>query len=222
MDLVSVAVIDDNALLRNSLIERLEHTGKIKVLLSAISGADILSKVAHLPVSSRPLLYLMDIEMDDLDGIEATTRLKKIQPDALVIMLTVFEDEDKILRAIQSGASGYLLKDEPTDTLLRAIDDVLAGGSYMTPIIARKALNLLRSNTTEAEAQDADERPLTTREREILELIVSGVSYPDIAEALFISHETVRKHVRNIYEKLHVHNKVDAMRIAIKRKWFQV
>jgi DNA-binding NarL/FixJ family response regulator len=222
MQTIRAAIIDDNALLRKSLSERLEATGKIKVVLIAHSGADIINKVEHMPAHSLPDIFLMDIEMDDTDGIEATQRIKKQHPAALIMMLTVFEDEDKILRAIQAGASGYLLKDEPTDVVLRAVSDILSGGSYMTPIIARKALNLLRVGVPDVPEETEDERPLTAREREILERIVAGESYPDIAESLFISHETVRKHVRNIYDKLQVHNKVDAMRIAIKRKWFSV
>lgn len=221
MNEVRVAIIDDNALLRNSLKERLEQSGEIRVILQAVSGNDILRKLERMPDHSLPQVYLMDIEMDDMDGIEAAGRIKKQRPESLIMMLTVFEDEDKILGAIQAGASGYLLKDESTEEVIKAIHDILGGGSRMTPIIARKALNLLRSGSPEPESV-AGERPLTAREMEILERIVSGESYPQIADALFISHETVRKHVRNIYEKLHVHNKVDATRLAIRRKWFQL
>lgn len=165
----------------------------------------------------------MDIEMPVLDGIEAVAITKEIYPDVLCLMLTVFDNDDKLFEAIKAGACGYLLKDEKPVNILRAITEVVfEGGVPMSPRIAQKALLLLRNTNKpieESKNEQADSL-LSAREIEILQRIVDGLNYQQIGERLFISPHTVRKHTANIYEKLHVSNKASAIKLAIHKKWF--
>ena len=161
-------------------------------------------------------LVLMDIQMPVMDGIEATRILKERHPQVKVIMSTVFDDDENLFKAIMSGASGYLLKDEPPEMIHRSILMAMEGGAPMSAGIASKVLNLLRNQPSFEEEQE--EFGLTPRELEILEHLSKGLSYDQIAGNLFISSGTVRKHIENIYKKLQVHNKVEALRIATRNR----
>jgi DNA-binding NarL/FixJ family response regulator len=144
-------------------------------------------------------------------------------PGTRFLMLTVFDDDDKIFDAIRAGAVGYFLKDEKIENIIQGIKDVLdSGGSPMSPRIARKALNLLMNATVDTSKKEEDDSNLSDREKEILKLMVEGHDYKVVAEKLFISPHTVRKHIANIYEKLHVTSKVQAVRLAMKKKWFML
>ena len=163
--------------------------------------------------------------MPVMDGIEAVTIAKEVYPDTHFLMLTVFDDDDKLFEAIKAGATGYLLKDEKVSSIVKAITEIVfEGGVPMSPRIARKVLGLLRNSPEEAppttENGTEDDHMLSTREMEILNRIVDGLNYQQIGERLFISPHTVRKHIANIYEKLHVSNKASAIKIAIRKKWF--
>jgi DNA-binding NarL/FixJ family response regulator len=134
-----------------------------------------------------------------------------------VIMLTVFEDDDKVLNAIKAGADGYLVKDEKKERIIECIHDVVTGGSYMSPSVAIKTLKYLQKNYIPKEAVPGN--PLSHREQEILQLVIDGCSYADIAAKLFISMATVKSHIYHIYEKLHVSNKIEAARKATSNRW---
>ncbi len=185
----------------------------------ATNGQEAMDQLAKHPVD----VVLMDINMPMMNGIEATQKLKSLYPEVKVVMLTVFDENDKIFDSILAGASGYLLKDAKTVRIVEAIEDVLDGGAPMSPEIATRILGLLRHQKTgELQKQQAKKFNLTDRELEILKAIASGAQYNQIAEQLFISPKTVRKHIENIYGKLHVHNKVEAIQVAMKNKLLNI
>ena len=168
-------------------------------------------------------VVLIDLEMPVMDGIETVKMANQIYKDVKFLMVTVFDDDEKIFEAIKAGASGYLLKDEPSKVIADAIREVLEfGGVPMSPRVARKAMNLLMNAKLESLPKDApiDDYQLSNREMDILKLMVDGYDYKIVADKLFISPHTVRKHIANIYEKLHVCSKVDAVKIAMKKGWF--
>lgn len=164
----------------------------------------------------RPDVVLMDIDMPGRSGIEATPVVKALRPETQVIMLTVFEDEDKIFQAIRNGASGYLLKRTPPSEIIAAIHDVEKGGSPMTSSIARRILQFFQQ--TPSSAQPKPDYDLSPREMDILKSLVKGYSYKLIASEHFISIDTVRSHIRHIYEKLHVSSKTEAVLKALREK----
>jgi DNA-binding NarL/FixJ family response regulator len=163
-----------------------------------------------------PDLVLMDINMPVLDGIEATKKIRHLFPSIKIVMLTIFDETEKIFDAILAGATGYLLKDEKPEKLLAAIEEAMDGGAPMSASIAMKSLQLIRGKNEGP--RDKKEFNLSQRELEILELIAKGENYNQIAEKLFISPKTVRKHIENIYTKLQVHNKVEAIQVATRNK----
>jgi DNA-binding NarL/FixJ family response regulator len=206
--MIRIAVVDDNHLLRNNIVERLSDI--FQVIFDTDNATDLLDFLENsLPVR-RPEMILMDIEMDEMDGIIATSKVKMKYPDIKVAMLTVFAQEEKVWQSIMSGADGYILKDEPKERLVRSIHDILEGGAYMSPSIARKAMNMLQLHST-VEKDTETISPLTKRELQILEMIAEGLSYNQIADKLFISSATAKTHINHIYTKLQVSNKVQAI-----------
>jgi len=159
---------------------------------------------------------LMDIQMPGISGIEAVAVLRSEFPQLPVLMQTVFEDESKIFAAICAGANGYILKSVPPVKLLEAIKEVAEGGSPMTPSIAAKVLKMFKDQNPKANA--GNNFDLSSREREIISLLVDGLSYKLIADKLFISYETVHSHVKNIYQKLHVNSVNEAISKALRNK----
>ena len=209
-----IAIADDNNFLINSVKEKLSFYNDISIAFTANDGAQCMDK---LEIDARVKLILMDIEMPQLNGIEATALIKQKYPQIKIIMLTVFDDDENIFTAIQSGADGYLLKETSSAELYNAILQTLEGGAAMTPSIALKTLNLLRSPLS-LKANDTEENvKLTGREVEVLEQLAAGLPYTSIADNLFLSPSTVRRHIENIYKKLQVHSKVEAIEFA-KRK----
>ncbi|WP_462252441.1 response regulator [Ekhidna sp.] len=212
---IRVGLADDNPKLLQSISAGLKQYEQIQIEFVAIDGNEVLERLDKYAID----VMLMDINMPDMNGIEATEKLKEKYPDIKVIMLTVFDENDKIFDSILAGASGYLLKDVKTIQIVEAIEDVLDGGAPMSPEIATRILGLLRGKSTgELKKERAKQFNLTNRELEILQEIASGAHYNQIAEKLFISPKTVRKHIENIYSKLHVHNKVEAIQLAMKHK----
>ncbi|WP_319592221.1 response regulator transcription factor [uncultured Draconibacterium sp.] len=209
-----IAIIDDNNFLIKSVKDKLSFYTDITIGFTANNGVLCMDK---LEVDARVKLILMDIEMPRLNGIEATALIKQKYPQIKIIMLTVFDDDENIFKAIQSGADGYLLKETPPQELYNAILQTLEGGAAMTPSIALKTLNLLRSPLSIKTNNDEDTVKLSGREIEVLEQLAVGLPYTSIAENLIISPSTVRRHIENIYKKLQVHSKVEAIEIA-KRK----
>ncbi|MBH8575684.1 response regulator transcription factor, partial [Nostocaceae cyanobacterium CENA369] len=181
---------------------------------AALNGKELLEK---LETNHNIDLILMDIEMPEMDGIEATERIKNKYPHIKIIMLTVFDNDENIFNAIKVGADGYLLKEVNAKDLCQGIVETMNGGAAMNPSIALKTLKLLR-NPIEFERKSADEIKLTTREVEVLEQLSKGLSYNVIADNLILSPGTVRKHIENIYGKLQVHNKIEAIEKAKNNK----
>ncbi len=213
--MITVAITDDNDIIRNSVIRRLKEG--VRFVYEASSAESMLRFLKSNPFTVHPQVILMDIEMGEIDGIEATAMVKEMNPAIKVVMLTVFEDDEKIMNAIKAGADGYCVKDEKKDRILECINDVVTGGSYMSPSVARKAMKYLQQSYTPISA--TTENPLTKRETEILQMVINGNKYADIGQSLFISTATVKTHVYHIYEKLHVGNKMQAMQLAKQKGW---
>jgi len=209
-----VALVDDNVFMLKSVEEKLSLFDDIIIKSSNHGGTAILEKLEEDNIYD---LILMDIEMPGLSGIETTDIIKKKYPHIKIVMLTVFDNDDNIFNAIKAGADGYLLKDVNPDVLHKGITDTMNGGAAMNPSIALKALKLLRNPENIVDKEKSKEVTLTSRETEVLEQLGKGLSYTKIAENLFISPSTVRKHIENIYKKLQVHNKLEAVDMARKQ-----
>ena len=220
---IKVAVIDDKSINRQSVKERLMMSQDIELVFLADNGSTFLDKMKELSSAQRPDVCLMDIDMPVMDGIAAVGIGKELYPEVEFLMLTIFDDNDKIFEAIKSGASGYLLKEESMEKLVDAIRQVKEFGAVpMSPLVARKAIAMLAGNrNAEPNQQKAGvEYNLSEREMEILKCMVDGLDYRQIGEKVFLSPHTVRTHIGNIYKKLHVCSKVDAVKIALKKQWF--
>lgn len=165
--------------------------------------------------AARPNVIVMDIQMPGMNGIEGVRLIRNRHPEARILMQTVFDDDDKVFDALCAGASGYILKTAPVEEIVKAIRDVYAGGSAMTPAIAMKVLHRFRANET---IPSAEEFNLSDREKGVLTLLVKGRSYKMIAQELGISYHTVDSHMRRIYEKLHVHSNAEAVSKAVSRR----
>ena len=200
---INVAIFEDNYLLRDGYYQLINGMPGFNCVGAYDNAADVLFKIRH----REPDVVLMDIDMPGINGIEAVRIIKENFPNIHIIMQTVFEDDDKIFSAIQAGAGGYILKKIPPLKILEAISEVYNGGAPMTPSIAGKTLQLFRTGMKPL--SDRKEVKLKERQKEILECIVNGMSYKLIAEKLFISLDTVRYHVKNIYEILQVHSRFE-------------
>ncbi|SEP79943.1 response regulator [Flavobacterium urocaniciphilum] len=211
--MIKIAIVDDNTFLQKAIQEKLSFFNEIEIKFTAVEGVDLMQK---LDKNHNIDLILMDIEMPKMNGIEATELVKNKFPHIKIIMLTVFDNDENIFKAIKAGADGYFLKEVNPQELFNGIQDTLAGGAAMTPSIALKTLKLLREPIVfESENEDI---VLTTREIEVLEQLSKGLKYQVIAENLFLSVGTIRKHVENIYNKLQVHNKLEAVQKAKNNK----
>ena len=185
---------------------------------SIIIGIALAELIGKLEENHNVDVILMDIQMPEMDGIKATELVKNKYPQIKVIMLTVVDDDDCVFKAIKAGANGYLLKEINAENLYKSIIEVTKGGAPMTPSIALKTLNLLRNpNLLDAKPDEQEEIKLSKRETEILIQLSKGLNYNDISENLIISPSTVRKHIENIYKKLQVHSKMEAVMKAQKR-----
>ena len=219
---ISFAIADDNTVLLSTLARNLSVFTELSLLFTATNGQQAVDLARQQP----PQVMLMDIDMPILDGIGATARLSELLPDTKILMLTIFDRDDIIFNAIKAGASGYLLKDEPPARLVAAIEEAVNEGAPMSPGVASRALALLRRQPfpERTPARQAAPPPqsyyLTSREIEILEQLSLGLSNQQIADKLFISDRTVRKHLENIYQKLHVHSKLEAVQLAGRHQWF--
>lgn len=210
---IKIAIAEDNSFLLKAILEKLSFFEEIEVKFYAFNGEEFLEK---LKKDSNVHLILVDIEMPKMNGIETVAVVSKKYPQIKTIMITVFDDDENIFKAIQAGANGYFLKEVDAKSLHQGILDTLQGGAAMTPSVAMKALKLLR-NPPDFESPK-EEVNLTTREIEILEQTSKGLTYTQIGENLFISPKTVRKHIENIYGKLQVHSKLEAVQKAVKNR----
>ncbi len=205
--MIRVTIIEDHKEFREGLAYLLNATEGFKCI--NVFGS---TEEAVKNISKETDVVLQDIELPGLNGIESVELLKKKLPEIKIIMLTVFDDDDNILKAILAGADGYLLKKSSPQKILSSLQEALSDGSPMTPSIAKKVITLFRNYLPNKK----DEFSITKREVEVLELIVDGYNNKEIADKLFISIETVRNHIRHIYEKLHVHSKSEAVVKAIR------
>ena len=222
--LINIALAEDNAVNRSTFVQKMRHLSHLRVLFVAHNGSDCLEQLKGLPVSSLPAVIFMDIEMPGMNGIQTISLAKALYPEIHFIVLTVFDDDEKIFEAIKAGASGYLLKHEPASVLDEAIKNVLEfGGAPMSPAIARKTLQMLSRTPADPEKEaPAGTLPeeITEREREVLQHLVNGWDAKRIASAINLSVLTVRKHIANIYVKLHVNSRAQAINLAHRENWF--
>ncbi len=198
-----VAIVEDDSGLRNQL-QSILKSAPGACCVGTFGSAE---KALEGMVAVQPDVILMDINLPGMSGIECVSHLRKDLPGTHVIMLTVYEDSDRIFQALQAGADGYLVKSSPTDVLLRAIEDVHQGGAPMSSHIARKVVRQFR----QAEPSRDEASNLSKREREVLNLLASGFVYKEIADQLGIGMETVKTYVKNICKKLHVRNRLEAV-----------
>jgi DNA-binding NarL/FixJ family response regulator len=198
-----VAIVEDDRGLREQLAQILGGARDVSFVGACASGEEAIERIHVL----QPDVVLMDIKLPGMSGIECITYLKKALPSLQILMLTVYEDSESIFRALKAGADGYLVKSSPPEVLLDAIDDVRRGGSPMSSHIARKVVrhfHLVGPSPEESEN-------LSAREQEVLNLLSAGYIYKEISDQLGIGIETVRTHVKNICEKMHVRNRVEAV-----------
>lgn len=203
--------MDDEPLMQRTVKEKLSFFDELEVKLTAKNGEDLLEKLTDYRNID---VLLMDIEMPRMNGIEATRAVKAQWPQIKIIMLTVIDSDEHIFNAIKEGADGYLLKDIEPDKLYEGIVETLEGGAAMTPSVALKTLKLLRNPVDFDSIEEKEQIKLTSREQDVLEQLCSGLSASLIGDNLFISSSTVRKHVENIYAKLQVHSKLEAIQKA--------
>lgn len=212
---IHIAIADDHNDLRRSLTKNLALIKEIKIIIEAIDGIDLLNKLRD--TDTKIDLILLDVDMPNMGGVEAVKNVKKLYHDDIkIVMLTVFDDEEKIFEAIKAGACGYITKDEGVDVIHKSIIEALNGGAPMSSIIAQKILGLLRnvdkSNNNELDAEKLGQQfELSKREVEVLTYLRKGFSYKKIADTLFISDGTIKKHVDNIYRKLQVNSRIEAI-----------
>ena len=214
MQNLRVVIFDDNKNILDS----------IALLLQAVPGFEVTGSFSHVldcvedVKNCQPDVVLMDIEMPGMSGIEAVILLKKELPHVQVLMQTVFEDDERVFDSICAGASGYILKNHLNTKLIDALQELQFGGSPMSPTIARKVLNKMQQIPHHIRNEEPPDYQLTPREKEVLACIVNGLAYKMIADQLHISYETVRSHVKKIYEKLHVASLTEVVAKAIHQK----
>ncbi|WP_070138580.1 response regulator [Crocinitomix algicola] len=204
--MIHVGIVEDNTKLAIDLKEKIELSADFTVNFLAKNGKDAVSQFS---AQNQLDLILMDIEMPIMNGIEACREILNLKPNFPIIICSIYDDENSIMEAIFAGASGYLLKDESPLSIHEAIHNAIQGGSPLNPAIARKTLKLLARQAPTKNLQT--NFGLTEREFEILKILASGKTYNQIAEQLYISPGTIRKHIENLYRKLGVNNKIDAI-----------
>ncbi|WP_300687621.1 response regulator transcription factor [Chryseobacterium sp.] len=200
---ISVAIVEDEKNYNNALKKVINYQSDMKVVAQFFDGNNALKNLPDI----SPDVVMMDIQLQDMPGIEIVEKLRTQLPDTHFIMCTSFEEDEKIFNSLKAGAMGYLVKGESMDKILSSIRDVYNGGAPMSFSIARRVLQHFEKKLPEIKGFDE----LTEREKEILELLSQGLLYKEIADQKCISIDTVKKHVGNIYRKLHVNNKVEAI-----------
>jgi DNA-binding NarL/FixJ family response regulator len=215
-----LAIVDDKPVNRLTIKEKLSSYPEMQIVLEAINGEDFLSQLKALETNKRPQVVLIDLEMPRINGIQTIALAAPTYTELKFIVLTIFEDNEKIFEAIKAGAHGYLLKDEKAINITEAINQVIAYDAMpMSPVIARKAIDMFKNGSQPKDQSKLDMTLLSDREMDILKELATGKSYKTIGEKLFISPFTVRKHVSNIYNKLHVDNRIQVINVAKKNRW---
>ena len=221
---IKIGLVDDKAVNRSSVSYKIKQFEDLDFCFMAVNGNDCLEQLKGLPFEKMPRVIFMDLEMPEMDGVQTISLARALYPEIFFIVLTVFDDDDKIFEAIKAGAHGYLLKDESAVTLHNAITNVVeSGGAPMSPAIARKAFEMLGKASLQTEGKIAEPHLLdvllTEREKEILLQTINGLDAKRIASMLDISVLTIRKHIANIYQKLHVNSKAQIFSLAHKNNW---
>lgn len=212
--MIKVALVEDNLFSLKALQEKLSIYDDVKIIHSSQNGKIVLEK---LDIDSNVDLILMDIEMPILNGIKTTELIKEKYPQIKIVIITIYDDDDYIFNAIQAGADSYILKETKADKIYETIKDTLQGGAVMSPSIAMKTLRLLKNpNLAQAPSNEKSSILLTDRETEILELLSNGLTNKKIADQIFISPFTVKRHIENIYQKLQAHNRIELIDKARK------
>ncbi|MFH2114495.1 MAG: response regulator transcription factor [Spirochaetota bacterium] len=209
---VSLAIVEDERNVRDGLKYLLGLDGRIRIAASFGKAEELF---AYLEGGGRVDIVLMDIHLPGMDGIEATRRLQDSRPEIIVLILTIFEEEETILDAIKAGAKGYILKNTKPDALLDQIMSAASEGSPISPTVARRILDEIRRGDVGSRASDY---ALTTRETEVLRDIVDGLTYRELADKHHIAGSTAKKHILHIYQKLNVNSKAEVVRKALEEK----
>jgi DNA-binding NarL/FixJ family response regulator len=209
--MIHLLIYEDNAVLRDGLAMLLNGTEGFRVLATYRNCKNVEAEVQE----QKPDVVIMDIDMPGCDGIEGVRRIRQQDEQVKILMLTVFDDNKNIFEALKAGANGYMLKKTPPSRLLEAIQDVHQGGAPMTSSVASQVLQMFAKQNLQVKTV---ENNLSDREKEVLQLITNGYSYKMIAAEMFISVDTVRSHIKNIYEKLHVNSKSEAVAKAFRDK----
>ena len=207
--MIRVAIFEDNRSLREGLAALFGGTPGFECIGSYPNCNNLIKNISQ----AKPEVVLMDIEMPGINGIEAVALIKEEFPEIKILMETIFDDDEKIFSSICAGAEGYILKHTSPAEIMEAIQEIYEGGSPMTPSIANRVLKMVKDRPDTGSKETFD---LSVREKEILTCLVKGMSYKMIADTCFISIETVNVHIKNIYRKLHVHSKSEAVAKAIK------
>ncbi|WP_257656560.1 response regulator transcription factor [Parapedobacter lycopersici] len=201
-----ITIIEDIAAIREGFSTVLSSVNKYQVVNRYATCEDALANLDK----DQPDIVLMDIELPGMSGIAGTAQIKKVLPDCIVLIITVLEDSEKVFQSLCAGAGGYIVKNSNLESIVQTIDEAVAGGAPMSLSIARMVVQSF---------QLQPDSPLSERETEVLQSIAEGKSYSKIAADLYISRETVRSHIKNIYRKLEVSSKVDALKIASANNW---
>jgi len=210
--MIRIVIVEDNKTIREGLKVLINATEGLKCVANYKSCEDMLNNLKE----DSPDLILMDIGLPGMSGIEGIRKVKEIIPDMLILVLSVYEDDDNIFNALCTGACGYLVKKTPPARLIEAIEEAYKGGSPMSAHIARKVVNYFQNNVKKS---DNLEISLSDREKNVLTSLSKGNSYKLIADSECISLDTVRYHIRNIYRKMHVHSQTEAVATALRKGW---
>ncbi len=215
MEPVRVLVVDDHTLFRRGIVTVLANQRNISVVGEAVNGLEAIDKAEELV----PDVIVMDLNMPQCSGLEATQALQAKMPQVSILVLTVSDNEADLFHAIKFGATGYILKNTEPEELVQAIHHIAQGGVIVSPMMAAKLLTEFRSLGTDAMAKKTaeEEANLSPREDEVLRLVAQGATNKEIADSLFISENTVKTHLRNIMDKLHLANRSQAAAYAVKR-----
>jgi DNA-binding NarL/FixJ family response regulator len=208
--LIKVAIVEDNVTVREGLRYLISSSPGFECVRTWGSAEDALEEIAGL----RPDVVLMDIRLPGMSGIECIIRAKQLIPSTQIVMLTIFEDDERVFQSLAAGATGFLLKNTDPTQIMAAIQDVHRGGSPMSSQIARRVVATFQRPTVPDPAFEM----LSPREKEVLEYLAKGFLYKEIAQTLDISVETVRTHIRNLYEKLHVRTRMEAVNKALPKR----
>ncbi|HTE13054.1 MAG TPA: response regulator transcription factor [Chitinophagaceae bacterium] len=214
--MIRVAIADDKLNNRNILADKLQRNNFFEITFQAADGEEFLDKMRNLPEDEYPHIVLMDLEMPVIDGVAAIASGSSLYPKVKFVVLTIFDDDDRIFKAIKAGACGYLLKEESGTVIIEMLMNLWeSGAGPISPSIAYKILQIVQQPASSLQVKTSENLfQLSEREKEILQLLSQGLEYKEIASKINISPNTVKKHSINVYHKLHVNSKAQALRIA--------